>query len=415
MVSARSDELRRVLMLAYFFPPLGGAGVQRSVKFVKYLPAAGWRPSVITTRSTVYPVKDATLAAEVPADVRVTRAREPRGAMGPATVLRRLGRERAAQIAAFPDWATAWAPDALRLALRTVHSERPEVLFSTSAPYTSHLVAAAVHARTGIPWVADFRDEWSADPAMRQAPALVRRMARGLEREITTRATVVTVVDGYFHLLNPSGSPIVAIPNGIDEDDLVLPDAGGVDDDALTLSYVGTIYGDHDPAPVLDALARLGRRGAVDLARIRVRIVGNDWREDRRWPVPVEQIGYVDHDEALGEMRRASVLLHYRAPASLAASGKLYEYLASGRPVLCVTRPDGVAAQLVREARAGPVAPPDDPAAIETALLTLYERWRSEGLPDQPHSRDWVLAHRSRRKLAADLADVLATAADARG
>jgi glycosyltransferase involved in cell wall biosynthesis len=236
-------------------------------------------------------------------------------------------------------------------------------------------------------------------------------MARRLEREITTRASVVTVVGRYFDLLNPSGTPVVPIPNGIDESDLAGLSGVRKDYEVLTLSYVGTIYGGHDPFPVLDALARLGECGKVDLSRVRVRIVGNDWRSDPRWPIPVERLGYVDHDRALREMREASVLLHYRAPDSRAASGKLYEYLASARPVLCAARPDGVAAQIVRTAGAGPVAGPDDPEAIEAALLSLYDRWRSDGLPDRPHVREWVLEHYSRRKLTADLAAVLDRAA----
>jgi glycosyltransferase involved in cell wall biosynthesis len=406
-VTAAESPDRRVLMLAYFFPPLGGAGVQRSVKFAKYLPEMGWSPTVITTRSTVYPVKDPTLAEDLPPGLRVLRAREPRGAMGPATVFKWAGLERLSQIASFPDFATAWAPDALRLALKTVQAERPSVLFSTSAPYTAHLVALAVHDRTGVPWVADFRDEWSADPSMSEGPPVMRRVARRLEREITSRATAITVIDRYFDLSNPSASPVVAIPNGVDSDDVRHSETTGTSD-AFTLSYVGSIYGDHSPRPVLDVLAGLGARGLVDLDRVRVRLVGNDWRrpDDREWPVRVEQTGYVDHDQALLEMRSASVLLHYRAPASSAPAGKVYEYLASERPVLCVAREDGVAARLVREAQAGPVAAPNDPQAIEDALLSLYERWRDGGLRDQPWARDWVLANYSRRKLAGDLADL---------
>jgi glycosyltransferase involved in cell wall biosynthesis len=396
-------------MLAYFFPPLGGAGVQRSVKFAKYLPATGWSPTVITTRSTVYPVKDPTLVDDLSPGLRVLRAREPRGAMGPATLLKWARLERLSQTAAFPDFATAWAPDALRLALKVVQTERPSVLFSTSAPYTAHLVALAVHRRTGIPWVADFRDEWAANPETRRAPFVVRRLARALEGEVTRHASAVTVIDTYFDICNPARSPVVAIPNGIDASDLV-PEAPPLPakEEVLTLSYVGTIYGEQDPTPVFLALARLADAGKVDLARLRVRHVGNDGRPSgrQRWPVPVEQVGYVSHMRAQREMRAAGVLLHYVAPASRAPAGKVYEYLASERPVLCVTRPDGVAARLVREAEAGPVAAPDDPQAIEDAILTLYRRWCAGGLPDQPWAREWVLANYSRRKLAGDLAEL---------
>jgi glycosyltransferase involved in cell wall biosynthesis len=409
---------RRVLMVAYYFPPLGGGGVQRALKFAKYLPEFGWRPTVLTTRSTVYPVADPALADELPADVAVIRAREPRGAMGPAAALAWLGLKRASRLAAFPDAAIGWAPDAVRLALRLVRSERPAVLFSTSAPFTSHLVALAVHRRTGIPWVADFRDEWSANPSLRNDPALVRRTARLVEREISAHAARVTVVADYFDLPPPAEASVAVIPNGVDDADVADVDAPPPPNDILRLSYVGTLYPDQDAEPVFEALERLVRQGAIDAARLRLRIVGNDFRPAvaRRWPVTTEEVGYVTHREALREMQSASALLHYVGPASRAPAGKIYEYLASGRPVLCVARPDGGAAALVHSAQAGPIAAPDDPAGIEQAILCLYERWQTTGLPDQPQVRAWVLAKYSRRKLTNDLAAVLEAAAqEARG
>ncbi len=388
--------------------------MQRAVKFVKYLPDAGWDSTVITTRSTVYPVADPTLAAELPSSTRIIRAREPRGAMGPAAVLGWLGLRRASRVAAFPDSAIGWTPDALRVALRAVRRERPSVLLSTSAPFSTHLVALAVHQRTGIPWVADFRDEWSANPALAVEPALVRDLAGRLERAITSRAAALVQVADYFRLANPADTPCFAIPNGVDEDDFA-----GIEKpaprDVFQLSYVGTLYGERDATPVFSALERLVRRKAIDPSRVRVRLVGNDWRAPhaRGSSVAVEALGYVTHREALKEMRGASVLLHYEAPSNPAPGGKIYEYLASGRPVLCVARPDGGAAALVRAAGAGSIAPPTDSDAIEEAVLALYERWRTTGLPDQPASREWVMANYSRRKLARDLADVLDRAAGA--
>ncbi|MGN6372012.1 MAG: glycosyltransferase family 4 protein [Solirubrobacteraceae bacterium] len=404
---------RGVLMIAYYFPPLGGAGVQRTVKFAKYLPDQGWRPTILTTRSNVYPVKDLTLARELPPDLSVVRAIEPRGAMAPAIALSRLGLERASRVAAFPDAAVGWIPDALRRAMKIVRSDRPAAIFSTSAPPSAHLLALAIQRRTGIPWVADFRDEWSANPHLRNDPALVLKAARRLERKIASRAAAMTVVEDYFEISNPAGSPVWVIPNGVDEEDFRGLHATKVRrQDRLTLSYVGSLYGEQDVTPVLAALERLGRRGAVDLNQICVRIVGSDLRGvEGSWPVPVEQIGYVPHRDALVEMLSATVLLHYVSPSSLAPAGKLYEYLASGRPVFCVARTDGRAADMVRAADAGLIAAPDDPAGIEQAILSFYHRWSNDGLPDQPHVRDWVMARYSRRKLTADLAAVLDQAA----
>lgn len=407
--------MRRVLLIAYFFPPLGGAGVQRAVKFAKYLPENGWLPTVLTTRSAIYPVSDPTLSGDVPDEVQVIRARQPRGAMAPAVALSALGLGRAARVAGFPDAAAAWIPDAVRQGLRAARNQPVEVLLSTSAPPSAHLVALAIHRRTGIPWVADFRDEWAANPGSRDDPAVVRSMARTAERTITSRAGAVTIVEDYFDIANPAGTTIAAIPNGVDEDDLRGLDASAPPTDRLRLSFVGSLYDDRDPAPVVAALARLGERGVIDLGRIEIRVVGNDWRAgERRWPVAVEQTGYVSHGDALIEMCSASALLHYVGPSSRAPGGKIYEYLASGRPVLCIAPTDGRAAALVRDSGAGPIAAPDDPDGIERAIVGLYERWLAGGLVEQTQVRRWVLDRYSRRYLTAQLGAVLDSVATKR-
>jgi glycosyltransferase involved in cell wall biosynthesis len=140
-----------------------------------------------------------------------------------------------------------------------------------------------------------------------------------------------------------------------------------------------------------------------------VRLVGNVWIPDFEPPpgVRVEQTGYVEHARAIGEMRSATVLLLYVPAASLAPSGKLFEYLASGRPVLCLARDDNLASRVVREWEAGVVADPHDGSAISAALLELWRRWEGDGLPDQVEVRRRALEQYSRRATAAQLANVL--------
>jgi glycosyltransferase involved in cell wall biosynthesis len=130
--------------------------------------------------------------------------------------------------------------------------------------------------------------------------------------------------------------------------------------------------------------------------------------------VRLSKTGYVDHHDAVDEMRAADALLLYVAPTSLAPSGKLFEYLAAERPILCVTRRENLAAQLVQEWDAGLWAPPEDGAAIEQAILELLARKRAGTLVAQPHVRARTLERYSRRALAGRLADVLADAADGR-
>jgi glycosyltransferase involved in cell wall biosynthesis len=408
---------RHVLVLAYFFPPLGGAGVQRTLKTIKYLPAYGWRTTVVTTASQAYPVSDPSLLEEIPAGTRVVRAAEPalwgrlvRWAIMACAILR-LGTLRS--LVSWPDAMLAWGPFALAATLREVRRSRPDVIFSTSAPHTAHLVAWVVHRLTGIPWVTDFRDEWSNNPHGEQ-PSLVRRLNRRVERAITGRAARVTVVADYFDMAGAPPDRVAVIPNGVDEEDLAgVPAVPAEPRPRLRLSHVGTLYGDRDCAPVLAALRRLVDAGRLDPADLELRIVGNDWLADLgdRVPVELSRTGYVDHLAAVGEMRQADALLFYVAPSSLAPSGKIFEYLASERPILCVAHPENLASRLVREWDAGIWAAPGDGEAIEQAVLDLVARWKAGGLDALPEVRRRTLERYSRRALAGRLADVLAEAA----
>jgi glycosyltransferase involved in cell wall biosynthesis len=407
---------RRVLVVAYFFPPIAGAGVQRTLKALKYLPEHGWRATVLTTSSTAYPATDASLVAEIPAGTRVVRAFEPRS---PAILQRlaviafnrlRLGTLR--DLTAWPDVMTGWGPFALVAAIREVRRERPDVIYSTAPPHTGHIVAGIVHRLTGIPWVADFRDEWSANPHGDQAP-LVRRLSHRVERWIASRATAVTIVADYFRIAGAAPEAITVIPNGVDETDFGEASADHEPDGPFRLSHVGTLYGDRDAGPVFDAMRRLIAAGRLAPDDVEVRVVGSDWLADldAHVPVTLTRTGYVSHQDAVAEMTGSDALLLYVAPTSLAPSGKLFEYLASGRPILCVAHRDNLASRLVREWDAGIWAAPDDAEGIERALLELLARREAGTLVLDPAVRRRTLERYSRRALAGRLAAVLAGAA----
>jgi glycosyltransferase involved in cell wall biosynthesis len=402
---------RRALVLAYFFPPLGGAGVQRTLKFVEHLAPLGWDATVVSTRSRVYGARDPSLLAEIPAETRVVRTAALPLARYLGILLYRLRLRRLRAWVVWPDGGLGWTPFALAAALRLARRERPDVLVSTSAPYGAHLVGLLVARLTGMPWVADFRDEWSANPGLRDQPKALNALAGRAERAIARLAARVVVAADYFHLEGlPADSPRrLEILNGVDEADLEGVGPGSATQGRFVLAHVGSIYGDQDPTPVLEALARLAGRRAVDGDRLEVRLVGSIW-DERFAPPPgvrVESLGYVPHREAVAEMVRATAVLLWVSSSSLAPSGKLFEYLASGRPLLCVTRSDNLAARLVREWDAGVVADPDDGRAIEQAILTLWERWKADGLPDQMEVRARTLEHYSRRAAAERLAGVL--------
>lgn len=417
MAAARSViPRRRVLVLAYFFPPLGGAGVQRTLKFAKYLPARGWDPVVVTTRSHWYPAKDPTLLAEIPRGTPVYRASDPPPLRLLAMALDRFANDPARLVAAWPDDQLAWAPGAFVSALRAIKRHRPDVLLSTSAPYTGHLVGLALQRRTGLPWVADFRDEWASNPGRVDEPAPLAALTRAAEKAVADAAARVVVAADFYDVAGaPRGArKRVEITNGVDEDDLpaLTPPQRG---DRFRLTLVGTLYEGQDGLPALRAIRRLIDRGDVDAARFELRIVGNIWlREDELADAPpFTHVGYADHATALQEMQDASALLYYDSATSRAQPAKLFEYLASERPLVAIGRAEKLAGRLAREWRLGTWAEPDDDAAIEQAILSMWRRWEADDLPDLAGTRQRVLERYSRRVLADRLADVLDDVASA--
>jgi glycosyltransferase involved in cell wall biosynthesis len=399
---------RRVLVLAYLFPPLGGAGVQRTLKFVRYLEPLGWAATVVTTRSKHYPAHDESLLEEIPASARIVRTPAVPVARWLSLAPYRLRLKRLYAYLTWPDGGIGWLPFALVVAIREARRDRPDVIYSTSTPQGGHLAALVTNRITGIPWVADFRDEWAADAFRADQPRTLARLAKHAERAITSHASRVVVAADYFQL---EGLPVddprrVVIVNGVDEADL--PETAEPPSDRFVLSYVGTIYGIRDPSPALRALARLVARGDVDGDRVEVRLVGSMWLEGFAAPagLRVIQTGYVDHARAVREMCSATALLLYVPGASLAPSGKLFEYLASGRPILCLAGDANLASRLVREWSAGVVADPHDEGAIEDALLALWHRWQGRGLPHQADVRSRTLDRFSRRATAERLSEV---------
>jgi glycosyltransferase involved in cell wall biosynthesis len=405
-------------MLAYLFPPLAGAGVQRSVKFAKYLPEHGIDPTVITTRSRWYPAKDPTLMTDLPPGMRVIRAFEVplhRLHQAAAIVLGRLRLGALAAVIPWPDQHAGWIPGAVSAGLREIRRSRPDVLYSTAAPMSAHLAALILHRLTGIPWVADFRDEWTHNAELERLGPLARARA-SLESAVMRRAAAVTVVADYFTLAGEDRSKRVLIPNGVDPDDLA-GIAGTPDEQRFRIAFVGTLYGGRDCGPLQAALRRLVERGVIDPALAEFRVVGNVWVPGgvALSGMSVVETGYLEHGRALREMAEASVLTVCLPPGSQSTTGKIWEYLSSGRPVLAVAPRESDAYRLVEELGAGYAVDPSDAAGLDAALEELYSDWRSGRLGEREGVRERVLSRYSRRKLAGDLAAVFRSVASGGG
>jgi glycosyltransferase involved in cell wall biosynthesis len=398
-----------VLVLAYLFPPLGGGGVHRTLKHVKYLPRHGYQSLVVTARGRWYPPRDESLLDEVPDGTHVVAAPEIPLARVRALALNPLHRLRLSRALAFIGWPDAyagWIPGALWSALRTARRHRPVVVYSTSPPVSAHVVAMIVSRVLRLPWVADFRDGWTLNPQQEEAPRLLRRANARLEDAVVKRATRLVIADETVELRGTEERALIR--NGVDIEDV--PETQAKDDSLFRLTYAGTLYGARNAEPVFAALRSLIARGEIDAERLELRLVGSDFRGPAAGSalraLPVKATGYVDHRRAVAEMAASDALLLYQPSGWPGASGKLYEYLATGLPILCVADEDSVPSRLVQELAAGECASPDDPAAIETAIGALYRRWKENGLGVNHDVRRTAFARYSREALAGRLARV---------
>ncbi len=399
---------------------MGGGAVLRALKFVKYLPAFGWRPLVVAGAGD-YHVRDETLVAEIPAAAFVRHV--GRGGLfagaqkaGPPSppsrhVVARLSRRLSRQlrgVASFPDIYSWFARPGYGAARRLLTSHGGELIFSTAPPYTSHVVAARLAREAGLPLVLDYRDAWAGNPFERPPTPIHRWRTPRAEAAVLGRASAaVTVTEGMAEAYRrrlPGGRPVVFIPNGYDEADFAEPAPSR--EGPFTVAHSGQFYGDRMPWNFLAAAARFAARRDLGPDDFVVRFAGpvgrSVLRRAKGFGVRVDAPGVLGHGDAVRAMRAADVnliIIGSRPGAAATLTGKIFEYLRAGRPVLGLVPPDGEAAALIRQFDAGAVVAPDDVDGAAAALSRLYDD-RGKGARPCPRA----LRRFERRRLTAELA-----------
>ena len=423
--------MKRLLYIAYYFPPAGGPGVQRSLKFARYLPEHDWLPTVVTVDSdhAAWPAKDESMLQEVPAAVDVvrTRSRDPYAAYA-----RMRGQKKSQsvgvgfaddnvpgafeQFARFvranlflPDARVGWVPFAKRAVERLLKGGRFDAILTSGPPHSSHLVGRWANRKFDVPWLADFRDPWTEVSYYDQLPFLPwsRAIDRRYERLVLRDAqSVMTVSRAVAELLRAKSSRTVSvIPNGFDPSDLtgIEPIRG----DGFRVVHTGTITESQNPAGVWSAIRSM-RDSGVDA---RVHLIG---RVDASVQQSIQEAGlsgalevtpYVPHREALAYMAGADCLLMSVPRTKEAAgilTGKVFEYLASGPPILATGPIDSDPARLIEKGAAGAMFDYDDDTGIRVFLDAQYTSDRG---PDT--GRSDYLAPYTRQRQAGDLANEL--------
>jgi glycosyltransferase involved in cell wall biosynthesis len=410
----------KVLLVTMYFPPAGGGGVQRPLKFATHLPELGIETHVLAPDDPKWIHRDDELAPPTLAWVHRARYIGPKGRKPAEELHGTQGLERVGVYARLagrrllvPDENVSWNLTAVPAAIRIARREGIDAIVTTSPPSSVHLVGAAVKRATGIPWVADLRDSVVAHPHRHAERLLVRAKEQGehaVAKLISSYAdTIVCVSDAIAAEMRerkPAGR-VVTIANGSDFDDFA-----GLEHrpyERFRITHAGSFFGKRDPRPFLTALHDSG----LDIV---ARFLGDFRSTDREW---AERLGLGDRLELIDYApRRRSLELQRDSEALLllipdaggrgkgVLSGKVFEYLAAERPILAVVPPDGAAAALIREAGAGVVVAPDDVEGMVGALRDLHERWRAGSLDAPPLSEEWR-TRVSRRSRVEELARVL--------
>ncbi|MCS6987994.1 MAG: glycosyltransferase [Chloroherpetonaceae bacterium] len=427
--SSAERALKKVLVIAYYFPPMGLSGVQRALKFVKYLPEFGWKPIVLTIAPTAYYAYDETLLNELDMSVvevhrsatrDVTRVAanfsKSRQLNLPKAPLRRL-MSAISQTFFVPDNKIGWKKSALAKASEIIEKQGDiELVFSTAPPFTSHLIALELRKKYQLPVVADFRDPWVENPLHFYATPLHRRWHQHLEEKVLLGADKIVAVNRLLkeqflraYRGKLAHRDIVIIPHGYDPKDFEGLPKTRVNTGKFRLLYSGTLHSsERSPKPFFLGLKKAIEKNPNLRERVEARFVGLFPSEYLKLAASlgldgiVQVAGYKSHRETIAENFQADVLWATQSAVKrieTITQGKLFEYVACGRTLFGIT-PEGASRQFVLEAN-GVVAHPNNPDEIAAKILDLFEMWKSGTLPVPPKD---VVEKYDRRNLTAQLA-----------
>jgi glycosyltransferase involved in cell wall biosynthesis len=406
---------KRVLLIAFDFPPRRTSGIYRPTGLTKYLVRLGWEPTVLTVREGEQDLQDSTLLKRISPEVKVVRTKwfnlmswedstagavRAVGALEPQPTtsqsassygyLRRFAAF-ARSCLYFPDDTVGWVPFGLAKAIELYRRQRFHVVYTTSPPRSSLAIGYFLKLLYGVPWVAEFRDPWYPPPRRIRAGA-ERRFLRLIGKKADA---VVVMTTGHAREFSDLGIPIhklKVVPNGFDEEDFD-PHAAAAGNGLLApgyvnLTFLGTVY-PNCSGKFFEALKELVHERPELQAKVRVNIIGypdevvqRHATDEALRPV-IRMHSFVDHDHSLELMRSSDCLLLFWANpgfARLAVAGKTYECLRSGRPILAITYA-GPMKTIIENGKAGWAVHPEDKARMRQILGKLI----AEGVHSQPN------------------------------
>lgn len=431
---AQTATCRRVLFVSYPFPPVGGAGVQRVAKFVKYLPEFDWQSSVLTVANPSVPAYDHSLVADIPRATIIRKARtwEPGYALkaavaggGQAPFWRQLVKGAGRRLSAAllqPDPQVLWLPDAVREGRRLLRAVPHAAIVASGPPFSTFLLGALLQQVSGLPLVLDYRDEWGLSNRYlenKQAGPVTRFIHARMQRHALRRAAAVVATTrasaGALQAVCAeagAAAPVRWIYNGFDAADFPHASGAPARNPRYRLVYVGTLWNLTSVAPLVAAVTRLSADAPELAGQLEIVIAGRRTAPQQELLQPLRSLPcrlvehpYLDHDAALELVRSADglcVLLADVGGAERVVPAKLFEYMATRRPILALV-PPGECRDLLKDYPAALPVAPGDVAGIANVLAGELRR-HATGRTDHV---SWNGARFERRSQAGELARLL--------
>jgi len=415
--------MKKVLIITYYWPPSGGAGVQRWLKFAKYLPQYGWEPIIYTPENPDFAIEDQSLLKDISKDLQVIKKPiwEPYEIY--KTLIGKKGQKVNVSFAGqgkkqnfihklalslrgnllIPDPRCFWINPSVKFLQDFVKNNSIDAIISTGPPHSMHIIGLKLHNKTNIPWIADFRDPWTNIDFYKELnlSLLADKIHHRQEKQVITKANKVVSVTPTWcrELAEKAGKNVDLVHNGYDEEDIIKSN-NPIDTD-FSIVHIGSINAARNPTVLWMALNELLENNIELKKHLKIKLVGNiepvvfSDIEQYQLKDYVETVGYLSHIEAINFQQTSKLLLlliNNTPNANGILTGKLYEYMASNRPILAIGPVQSDIARLIEETNAGTIVDFNDVTGMKTAINNLFEKYKqgklnSEASEYQQYSR----------------------------
>ena len=396
---------KKVLIITYYWPPSGGSGVQRWLKFSKYLRDFNIEPIIYTVDNPSYPIKDTSLESEIPLDLEVlkqpifepnyflsifgnNKKKESAGFLNPNPTL--LGRFFQYVRANYfiPDARKFWIKPSVKFLSNYLKNNEIDVVITTGPPHSMHIIGLVLKDKFKIKWISDFRDPWTEIDYFQQLPLTKKanKKHHQLEQEVLEKSDMVIVVgETMKKKFLKHNHNIEVLTNGFDsyENSLTIEL-----DSNFSITHVGLMNADRNPTILWEVLHEICSENIDFKNNLRIKFIGkidDTVIQDIQVfnPKNIVRIPYLDHEEVRKYQASSQVLLlsiNYVPSAKGIITGKIFEYLQAKRPILCIGPEDGDAAAILKKTNAGNIVGFNNKIELKAAVLKLYKDFKEEKL-----------------------------------